>query len=353
MSTPWSRTGTLVLVLQHGLGAGVGEADVDLVLQLRGHLGLDVGGDVLLAHADHVDDGSTSGSARRRLLGDDVADRRDVDLGVAGQLLARRPVAARDPRGHEDDGQHGPRPHAGEASGQVSPRLGRVRDRVPRVDRSSRRHGGAVRRAMICSTGPYGHPSGRSVGSCGRLVTVSRRSPHWISPSSSRAASMMPASVCSRSTSRWRSELTDFSSSRCCVQPGQLVVLAEPRAHGQAEQGGADGPGDDQPGDAEEDRRLAVGGDPLLPGDRPGEVAEARPAGVGGLAARRLADHASSCGPRSRASLSQGAPPRSTSSVRDAGPCDPGTPPLRRGRPPAAAAGCTWRRGRCGPARRS
>ena len=45
-STPSSRTGRVVLVLEHDLGPRVGEAHVDVVVELADDLGLDVGGDV-------------------------------------------------------------------------------------------------------------------------------------------------------------------------------------------------------------------------------------------------------------------------------------------------------------------
>ena len=250
----------LVLVGQHGLGAGVGEAHVDLVLELGGDLGLDVGGDRRPRRRR---------SRRRRAArrGRPAAAR----SATTSRIVATYTWASRDISSCADPSQpadpRGPRTTANTAHDLTPARLvARSRlDLGPVARRGLERHGGAVRRAMICSTDPYGQPSGRSVGRAGRLVTVSRRSPHWISPSSSRAASMMPSSVCRRSTSRCRSALTDLQLVALLVEPGQLVVLAEPRAHGQAEQGGADGAGDDEADDAEQDRRACGWGRSAAP----------------------------------------------------------------------------------------
>ncbi len=89
------------LVLEDDLGPGVGELHVDVLVELADDLRLHRRLDLLLPHADDEHDRQHLGVGRRRLLADHVTDRRDVDLGVARQLLAPGSTAADARRGRK------------------------------------------------------------------------------------------------------------------------------------------------------------------------------------------------------------------------------------------------------------
>ena len=96
-----------------------------------------------------------------RLVGQDLADRRHVHLGVARRLLLLRTRRSPPPaEGHEDDSPHGPRPHGGQASrAPAQPPAGccrRSRSADDLLDRPVRPPVGQVGRAV----GQPGRPSG-------------------------------------------------------------------------------------------------------------------------------------------------------------------------------------------------
>ena len=125
-----------------------------------GDVGLHAGGHRLLADADDVDHRQRFGLSRRRLAGEHVTDRGHVDLGVTGQLVLVRTVAARQGERVQDDSPDGPRPHDGQASCSTRSVPGRYR-------------GGAEADDLLHR--PVRPPVGQ-VRDSGRPTTVSRRS---------------------------------------------------------------------------------------------------------------------------------------------------------------------------------
>ena len=90
MSTPSSRTGASSPSSSTASSRSSAKLHVRLVAQLRGDLGLDVGGDRRLADGHHVHDRERVGIVGRRRLVDDLADRGHVDLPRdASRLVAR------------------------------------------------------------------------------------------------------------------------------------------------------------------------------------------------------------------------------------------------------------------------
>ena len=199
------------------LGAVVGEAALGVLVELADDLGLDVGAIVApRPRRRRRRPAARRGRPAAARSATHVADRGDVDLGVARQLLAR-PIRRSPPTAAAERPRRPPRPTTSPPArlvGTVSQHLGRF---APAGVTAA-----PVRRAMICSTGPYGHPSGRSVGRSGRSTTVCalvRRS--WISRAPRGPPRMIPASVCRRSTSRCRSALTDCSSLELRARAGR------------------------------------------------------------------------------------------------------------------------------------
>jgi len=106
--------GRVLLLLEDRFLPLVREVQLRVVVELDGHLGLDVRSDLRLTHAHDVDDRQDPRVGRRRLLGQDVPDGGPVHLGVTRRAVVPRPVAARRShtaqRDHEDEPRD-PRSH--------------------------------------------------------------------------------------------------------------------------------------------------------------------------------------------------------------------------------------------------
>ena len=73
----------------------------------------------------------------------------------------------------------------------------------------------------------YGQPSGRALGRAGSGRNDDRRSPISTTPSSSRAASLAPSSVCSHSTSAASWPFTRWSSASCACRWSRLSFWSD------------------------------------------------------------------------------------------------------------------------------
>ena len=220
----------------------------------------------------------------------------------------------------------------------------------------------AARTAMIWVIASYGQPVGSVAGASGVVSTEIRCLADATKPTSSRAASLMPSGVCRRLTSA-------ASWALALLEHGELVLLArrDRRAagtslHGQHEQRRRSAP--------QRSRRATSANSNRLP--RPltsclslaiGRVKSAKRDAIG-LALRRRArgiardaeSHVVRC-PSLTAPILAALWPRigvnaRPTAVRGAR-LRRGTPRPRPAAPRCAAAGCTWRPGRCAPARRS
>jgi hypothetical protein len=106
--TPSSRTGACSWSSDR-LVAGVGEADVGVVVELDGDLRLDLGGDLRLADADDEDHRQDVRLGRWRLDGEDLADGGHVQLGVARHTVLGGAAAAGTDRPAQSDHEGEPR----------------------------------------------------------------------------------------------------------------------------------------------------------------------------------------------------------------------------------------------------
>ena len=233
ISTPSSRTGQPVLLGEQDLVAVVGELQLGVVVELFDHLGLHVGVDLVVAHGHHEHERQGVGLGRRRLVDDDLADGRDVDAG--GRVTCRRRL--------------GP-PHAAPTVTAARATTARVLTartstwtaRSPAGRRARRRGAGAqVDDPLDGAVGPAVGQVGRQVGQVDdRLAPLAEvDQAELVARRLDDAVGRLQAVDLPLQVGVDLLQLAELG-----LEPAHLVVLVEPRAHRQAEQGGADGAGD-------------------------------------------------------------------------------------------------------------